>query len=166
MTLIRNCTTTAPDGATRRPEDSLAKTPSASTAALTSMLINDCAVFRNFDVNCECVKSLKFLNNPLSYNPEYAFVAHLSGVTGKEELFKQLRNKLNLPDYFGFNWDALFDCLRDFHWIEQQKIALVHDDLPKLIENELKIYLEILIDSINDWKEGEKHNLEVVFPER
>ena len=110
------------------------------------------------------MKSINFLNNPVSYNPDNAFVVHLSGVIGKKDLLKQLSDKLEFPNYFGLNWDALFDCLRDLHWIEQQKIILVHDDLPKLIENEFKIYLDVLVDSIQDWEEGEEHSLEVVFP--
>ena len=112
------------------------------------------------------MRNIFFLDNPQFYNPNDAFVAHLSKVVDKEELLKQLRSKLNFPDYFGFNWDALFECLRDFYWIEQQKIILVHDDLPELIEKELKNYIDILIDSVQDWKEGEDHSFEVVFPEQ
>ncbi|MDR1203750.1 MAG: barstar family protein [Tannerellaceae bacterium] len=114
------------------------------------------------------MENIKFSNNPQLYNPDSAFVAHLSKVRGKEDLLKQLSDKLKFPDYFGFNWDALFECLRDFHWIEQQKIVLVHDDLPVLEEKDLHIYLEILIDAVKtwqDWKEGEEHSLEVIFPE-
>jgi len=109
------------------------------------------------------MRDMEFFDNPQSYNPDGAFVVHLSKVKGENELFKQLSDKLLFPNYFGFNWDALFECLRDFHWIEQQRIILVHDDLPELIEKELKIYLEILIDSIQDWQEGEDHSFEVVF---
>ena len=68
------------------------------------------------------------------------------------------------PDYFGFNWDALSECIRDFHWITQQGIVLVHDELPAIDEASLLIYMNILIDAVNDWKEGEEHYLEIVFP--
>ena len=114
------------------------------------------------------MKDLKFLNNPQSYNPDDAFVVHFSGINNKDELFEQLSKKLLFPDYFGFNWDALLDMLCDFHWVEQQRIVLAHDDLPVLEERELHTYLEILLDTIKswqDWEGSEKHNFEVVFPE-
>ena len=61
------------------------------------------------------MQNIKFIKDIPSCNPRDAFIAWLPlNIHGKEELFIQLSNKLNLPDYFGFNWDALFDCLRDF----------------------------------------------------
>ena len=68
------------------------------------------------------------------------------------------------PDYFGLNWDALSECLRDFHWITEKGIVLVHDELPAIDEASLQTYLNIIIDAVNDWKEGEEHYLEIVFP--
>jgi RNAse (barnase) inhibitor barstar len=111
------------------------------------------------------MKGLKFINSPQSFISDADFVVHLSGICNKDELFKQLSNKLEIPEYFGHNWDALSDCLRDFHWIEQLKIILVHDECPKLDEHELLTYLKVLIAAVQDWKEGEEHSLEVVFPE-
>jgi len=111
------------------------------------------------------MKGIKFLNSPQSFSSNTAFVVHLSGISSKEELFKQFSNRIEMPDYFGHNWDALSDCLRDFHWIDKQQIILVHDDYPKLNENELLTYLQILFEAVQDWKEGEEHSFEVVFPE-
>jgi len=111
------------------------------------------------------MQDFKFISNPQSFHSDAAFVVHLSGINSKEELLKQLKNKLEIPYYFGCNWDALFDCLKDFHWIEQQKIILVHDDCPNLNDHELLIYLQILSEVAQDWKKDEEHCLEVVFPE-
>ena len=110
------------------------------------------------------MKGVIFINNPENYNPDSSFVAHITNINSKEELFKILNIKLMLPDYFGFNWDALSDCLRDFHWITYQDIVLVHDELPTLDEITLNIYIQVLIDAVNDWKEGEEHYFEIVFP--
>ena len=36
------------------------------------------------------------------------------GIADRTGLFAALASALSLPDYFGANWDALLDCLRDF----------------------------------------------------
>lgn len=80
-----------------------------------------------------------------------------------EQLLQALYQLLWLPGYFGFNWDALHDCLTDFSWIRERKVVLEHAGLPNISEVELKIYLEILRDAVVDWKEGGDHCFEVVF---
>ncbi len=107
---------------------------------------------------------IKFIKNPKHYNPDGSFIVHLSEINTKEELFRKLFKNLKLPDYFGFNWDALSDCLRDLHWIKEQGVVLVHDEVPLLNEEDFNKYIKTLIYSAEDWKEGEKHYLEVVFP--
>lgn len=109
---------------------------------------------------------IKFLKNPKLYAPENAFTAHLSNIGSRESLLRQLYDKLELPAYFGFNWDALSDCLRDLHWIRQRGIVIVHDDALNLAGADVKNYLEIITDAVDDWKKDEAHYLEIVFPEQ
>ena len=95
-----------------------------------------------------------------------AFVARLpQGIANREQLFDSLQQALILPGYFGRNWDALSDCLRDFHWVEERRIILVHDDLPPMPETVLSTYLGVLADAARDWEPEEDHELRVVFPE-
>lgn len=112
------------------------------------------------------MKRLKFLKEPITYVDETEFIAYLAKASGKEDLLNKLSVALNFPDYFGFNWDALYDYLRDFHWIDKKGIVLVHSEFPILSDEILKIYLEVLVDTIQDWKEGEEHYFKVVFPEQ
>jgi RNAse (barnase) inhibitor barstar len=86
-------------------------------------------------------------------------------IESSEELLKVLYEKLDLPGYFGFNWNALYDCLRDLHWIKEQDVVLIHEDLPALGTQDLSIYLEVLEDSVRSWGPGEEHRFIVVFPE-
>jgi RNAse (barnase) inhibitor barstar len=107
----------------------------------------------------------KFIEDINSYQPAKSFLAIIdANVRGKEDLLKELHNKLQLPSYFGFNWDALLDCLRDFHWIQNKGIVLIHTVIPHIEENDLKTYLEILNDAIQDWQTDDEHYLEVIFP--
>lgn len=111
-------------------------------------------------------QSFRFLDDPNAYREPTAFVVRLpSGVAGKSELLNLLYERLILPGYFGFNWDALSDCLRDFHWIREVQVALIHEDLPQLPEEDLRIYLSVLAHAVLDWNRSDEHALEIVFPE-
>ena len=102
----------------------------------------------------------------LDLNPQ-DFVAWLpAGIKSKKQLLQELSEKLKFPTYFGFNWDALSDCLRDFHWLNEKQIILVHSDLPVLTDSDTKLYLELLLYAIQDWNQDPttEHKLEIVFP--
>lgn len=93
---------------------------------------------------------------------------HVTRVPGslasKQELLEALAESLTLPGYFGFNWDALSDCLRDLHWQEERTLVIVHTDLPKLPLDDLRTYLEVLAEAVESWSPDDEHRLSVVFP--
>lgn len=102
-----------------------------------------------------------------------------AGIRSKAELLAALASAGHFPDYFGGNWDALQDCLRDLSWISNRKVVVVHSDLPLHdTPAECHTYLEILQTALVDWSESVKsdadapppewsyvdHELRVVFP--
>ncbi len=98
-------------------------------------------------------------------DPERDFIARIPrGVSSREALFDVLSRELRLPSYFGRNWDALSDSLRDLSWITKRRVVLIHDELPKLGDEDLANYLAVLVDAARDWKPDEAHELVVVFP--
>ena len=86
------------------------------------------------------------------------------GITSQDELFKVLAQKLKLPDYFGHNWDALDEVLRDFHWLKPGQITIDHEDIPALPEKELTSYIDVLAYAVDDWHETDTYKLIVRFP--
>jgi RNAse (barnase) inhibitor barstar len=111
--------------------------------------------------------SFIFVSNVQHFSASDAFVARIENpLYTAQQLFELLYQLLALPGYFGFNWNALFDCLRDFHWIDQKTIVIVHDQLPEIPSLDLRTYFEILRDAIIDWKPGDQHSLQVVFDEK
>ncbi len=94
------------------------------------------------------------------------FILRLSeGIRDKASLLSHYAKAGHFPDYFGHNWDALNDCLRDLSWIQQKRIVIVHRDLPLSgNENELLVYLDILQDALRNWDSNEQHKLLVIFP--
>jgi len=85
------------------------------------------------------------------------------GIKTVDGLLRCLADALQFPAYFGRNWNALSDCLRDFHWIEKKQIKLVHGRLPLLPSDQLKIYLEVLQVAVLDWRSDDSHEFVVCF---
>jgi RNAse (barnase) inhibitor barstar len=65
--------------------------------------------------------------NALSIPENNRFVAVLDGKRCKTiaDLYLQLNKALHLPDYFGGNLDALYDCLCDFSWLHEEHVTLI-----------------------------------------
>ena len=75
-----------------------------------------------------------------------------TNITNSAALLDALSFALCFPDYFGGNWDALDECIRDLSWLPPGDIVLIHTDLP--LANDLpalSVYLSILQDAIKNW---------------
>ena len=87
------------------------------------------------------------------------------GINNKSALLSAYAEAGHFPEYFGNNWDAFNDCLRDFSWTSQKRIIIAHDDLPLATNlKELSVYLDILGEAVRLWKLEERHELVVIFP--
>ena len=51
-------------------------------------------------------------------------VREIRGWASEEDLFRALASALQFPDYFGHNWDAFDECLRE---VDGDVVLLVHD---------------------------------------
>lgn len=99
------------------------------------------------------------------FDEQEDFIAEIPASVGDTKtLFDVYSEKLQLPGYFGFNWNALSECLRDLAWIVQYRVILLHHDLPNLETDDLAIYLDVLQECTESWKPGEHHKLVVAFP--
>ena len=110
------------------------------------------------------MNKIKFEQNPKSFTKDSAFVVHQFGIENMSELLNFYFLKLSFPSYFGFNWDALYDCLSYLDQIKEHEIIIVHDELPRLEHDNLVTYINLLNDAASNWKENEEHVLEIIFP--
>jgi RNAse (barnase) inhibitor barstar len=87
-------------------------------------------------------------------------------IVNKIELLQILAEGLNFPDYFGWNWDALDECLRDLSWIKSPyDIVLWHRGIPFMPgSDERATYLDILKVTVESWQLEREHRLTIVFP--
>lgn len=98
-----------------------------------------------------------------------ALVAEMpAGISSKEALLGELDQRLKFPEYFGGNWDALWECIRDLSWLPDGPVVLRHHDVPLAgdVAGQKK-YLSILRDAVgNKWRVAgrQRHQLVVMFP--
>src|SRR5689334_13062227 len=108
-----------------------------------------------------------FADSPAAFQDEAAIVIRLpKGIRSKQKLLKVLADKLHFPRYFGHNWDALEECLRDLSWLPAGRpVVIVHQDLPFGEQSESRrTYLAILRNAAQS-AQGEGRLLSIVWPE-
>jgi RNAse (barnase) inhibitor barstar len=110
------------------------------------------------------MKTFRFDNNLECYDGDAFIVKIDKELRTEEELLNFFYDKFQFPTYFGFNWDALWDVMNDLSWIKQHQVLLVHEMMPCMDDHNMSIYIDLLFDLINNWKEGEIHSVDVVFP--
>ena len=89
----------------------------------------------------------------------------VSGIRSKAALLNAIAASLLFPDYFGENWDALDECIRDLSWLPAGDVVLVHNEVPlrdDLVS--LSTYVSILNSAVESWRAKGERNLLVVFP--
>lgn len=86
------------------------------------------------------------------------------GLKEKAALLSWYKAELEMPAYFGSNWDALDECLRDLSWLPERNVVIYHRDVPLTVGSEdQKMYIDILSGSVQDWVTDENRNLIVAF---
>jgi hypothetical protein len=78
-----------------------------------------------------------------------------SRFTGKSAMLDALAKALHFPDWFGFNWDALEECLTDLSWLEGDVVLLIEDaDTPEArAPEDWDVLLDIVADAARHWKD-------------
>lgn len=69
-----------------------------------------------------------------------------AGTASLDALHGVLSRGLRFPAHYGANWDALDEMLADLSWLPN-RVAIVHEDLPRVETSELVIYLRIVRDA-------------------
>ena len=46
-------------------------------------------------------------------------------MTDRTAMFEQFADALRFPEWFGHNWDAFADCLRDLSWLTQPGVTIL-----------------------------------------
>jgi RNAse (barnase) inhibitor barstar len=91
-------------------------------------------------------------------------IAIIKPINSVEDLFNELYNKLPLPSYFGYNWNALDECLSDLHWIKEKRLIILHEEKLNIPQSDLDVYLDVLKVAVENWTNNNIHELIVFIP--
>lgn len=120
------------------------------------------------------------MNQPVNFSPPEGFsfdvelpagegtvfVRIPAGIRRKRRLMLEYVRRLGFPGYFGWNWDAFYDCLCDLSLIEGVKqVILAHEDVPfEEGSDQRETYLRLLADAVQSLKQDPPIRLVVSFP--
>ena len=85
---------------------------------------------------------------------------HLAVVDGnvaanRDGFFDELSRTMRFPDYFGRNWDAVFDCLTDPSWLPAAGSVIVLDECHRFASehpDQWRIALKVFTEACAFWR--------------
>ncbi len=92
--------------------------------------------------------SSNFNKNTFTKITDEPLTLNFSGCTCICDIHRELKIKFGLPDYYGENWDALWDCLDDL-FIGSNPITIKIQGLSSL-NTDLRLYCDTMLNIFND----------------
>jgi len=86
-------------------------------------------------------------------------------IRDKLSFFQKVAEVMRFPAYFGYNWDALEECITDLDWCPAARYILIYDypeAFSKVEPEEWKIAYDILRSAVEYWQ-GTDTPLEVLL---
>jgi len=90
-------------------------------------------------------ESARYAFKPITENP---IILDFGNCRFLGEIHQVLKKKFGLPDYYGENWDALWDCLRYLFWDEGEMAVEICGFLS--LEDDLREYCVPMLSVFDD----------------
>lgn len=95
------------------------------------------------------------------HHPQRRFIyVDGSDVVSKDDFMRKVSALFNFQDYFGGNWDALEECLKDFSWGAEQDILIFYDQ-PEVFLNSDPGEARIAFDILRSVAEHQKNKQDI-----
>jgi RNAse (barnase) inhibitor barstar len=81
-------------------------------------------------------------------------------IKSTKDFFREAKDVMNFPDYFGQNWNAVLDCMRDlsYWWRLGNGYILVYENFERFATNEparFEICIEVMKAAVEFWQDTE-----------
>jgi|APFre7841882630_1041343.scaffolds.fasta_scaffold114337_1 RNAse (barnase) inhibitor barstar len=79
----------------------------------------------------------------------------LAGSSDKKDLLARIGAALGFPDWFGGNWDALYDCLDDLSWLKATGHLIVIENASALrvkSQEDFVTLLDVFEETARSWQ--------------
>jgi hypothetical protein len=76
-------------------------------------------------------------------------------IRDKQSFLRKVAEVMRFPDYFGYNWDALEECITDLDWVPAARYILIYDYpevFSKVEPEEWKMVNDILRSAVEYWQ--------------
>ncbi len=76
-------------------------------------------------------------------------------IRDKQSFLQKVAEVMRFPDYFGYNWDALEECITDLDWCPAARYILIYDypeAFSKVEPEEWKLAYDILRSAVEYWQ--------------
>jgi hypothetical protein len=112
-------------------------------------------------------REFEFIDSPANFRDPQAIIVRIPrGIRSRQKLFAIYASTLRFPKYFGWNWDAFEECLRDLSWLPLDKPAVVvHEELPFGAGGDnRRVYFEVLRDVLESHASQKCRTLRIIMP--
>ncbi len=77
-------------------------------------------------------------------------------ISSKKDFFNTAKGVMDLPDYFGDNWDAFEECINDLSWVPSRKYIFVYHNASRFFSKSREdgeILTDILEAARQNWRD-------------
>lgn len=89
---------------------------------------------------------------------------NLSNIKSKHQFLRKIQEFFEFPDYFGDNFDALDECMRDLSWFSQDNIVIEFYHLERIDNVKLREFVkDCLIFYQEYWQNFNDKNVSILI---
>lgn len=89
-------------------------------------------------------------NEERAYKPIdfHNIVLDFTGCKYPADIHRVLKESFGFPEYYGANWDALWDCLNDLFFSSEEALVKIHGTAA--LDKEMQAYLKPMFELFSD----------------
>lgn len=89
---------------------------------------------------------------------------NLSTIKSKHHFLRKMREFFEFPTYFGNNFDALDECMRDLSWFCQDDVIIEFYNLDRIDSHQLREFIqECLVGYKEYWENNNKKKINILI---